>query len=382
MPEVALVKCESYDNDRVKEAITKGVNLLGGIGNFVKKGERIILKPNFLSSAQPEKCVTTHPSVFKAIAEILIEHGIKVSYGDSPGFLSTKEVAKKAGFIEAADELGVLLENFKDGKEMIFKEGKQNKKFIIAKCISERNGIISLPKIKTHGFQKLSCCIKNQLGCVPGFLKAEFHVKLQDANDFAKMLVDLDSLIKPRLYIVDGIYAMEGNGPFGGNPRKINVLLFGTDPIAVDATICRIIKIVPELIPTIKYGGEFRRGVYEENRIRLLGDDISNFIQKDFDIDRSKINTAKKGNIFSFLSNRIVSKPIIDKSKCIKCGVCINICPVSPKALDWNNGNKTKPPVYDYRKCIRCYCCQEVCPHSAIKIKKPFLNKIFLIRSI
>jgi uncharacterized protein (DUF362 family)/NAD-dependent dihydropyrimidine dehydrogenase PreA subunit len=380
MSDVALVKCDSYDNDRVKEAVIKGIDLLGGIGNFVKKREKIILKPNFISSARPEKCVTTHPSIFKAISELLIEHGVIVSYGDSPGFLSTKEVAKKAGFIDIANEIGLKLENFVEGKEINYKDGKQSKKFVIAKSILESDGIISLPKIKTHGFQKLTCCIKNQLGCVPGILKVEFHVKFPDANDFAKMLVDLDFLIKPRLYIVDGIYAMEGNGPFGGNPKKLGILLFGTDPVAIDATICRIINIDPELVPTIKYGKEFGRGEYEENKIKLLGYDIDDFIQRDFDIDRSKIISSKKGSLFSFLINRVVSRPVIDNSKCVKCGVCINICPVNPKALNWKNNNKTKSPVYDYKKCIRCYCCQEVCPHSAITIKKPLLNKIFSIR--
>lgn len=377
MSEVALVKCDSYDNEKVKDAIIKGIDLLGGISKFASIGEKIILKPNFLASAQPEKCVTTHPSIFKAIAQILIDHEVIVSYGDSPGFQGAKDVAKKSGFIDVAKELGLTLENFKEGKEINFKEGKQNKKFVIAKCVLESNGIISLPKIKTHGFQKLTCCIKNQFGCVPGFLKAEFHVKLPDANNFAKMLVDLDSLIKPRLYIVDGIHAMEGNGPFGGNPRKINILLFGTDPIAIDATICRIININPELVPTIKYGKEFGRGEYEENRIKLSGDNINNFIQKDFDIDKSKIKTTNKGSLFNFASNRLIPKPVIDNSKCVKCGVCINICPVNPKALHWKNNIKTKPPVYNYRKCIRCYCCQEVCPYSAITIKKPFLRKIF-----
>ncbi len=382
MSEVALIKCDSYDNDRVKDAVNKGLNLLGGISKFVSKGEKILLKPNFLAGAQPEKNVTTHPSIFKAIAEALIEHEVKVSYGDSPGFQRTKDVAKKSGFYDLAKELGIIFEDFKAGKEINFKEGKQNKKFVIAKCILDNNGLISLPKIKTHGFQKLSCCIKNQLGCVPGFLKSEFHVKLPDANDFAKMLVDLDSLIKPRLYIVDGIFAMEGNGPFGGNPRKINIILFGTDPVAIDATICRIININPELVPTIKYGKEFGRGVYDENKIKLKGGNINNFIQKDFDIDKSKIKSTNKGSLFNFASNRLIPKPIIDNSKCVKCGVCVDICPVNPKALTFGDNNKTKPPVYNYRKCIRCYCCQEICPYAAITIKKPFLRKIFNITGI
>jgi uncharacterized protein (DUF362 family)/ferredoxin len=376
MSEVVLIRCESYDNDKVKDAVMKGINLLGGIGNYVKPGEKIILKPNLLSIAPPEKCVTTHPSVFKAIAEILIEYGVHVSYGDSPGLYSTENVAKKAGFTAMADTLGLILEDFKEGKEINHKDGRQNKKFLIAQCILESDGLISLPKIKTHGSQKLTCCIKNQFGCVPGLLKTQFHVKLPDTYEFAKMLVDLDSLIKPRLYIVDGIQAMEGNGPHSGKPKKINLLLFGTDPIAIDATVCRIINIDPQLVPTITYGKEFGRGVYQEDKIKLSGDDINSFKQNDFDIDRSKINPGDKRFLFGFMKNLITPRPVIDISKCKKCGVCVDICPVRPKALHWIDNTKTKSPVYDYKRCIRCYCCQEFCPHSVITIKKPVLNKI------
>lgn len=116
---------------------------------------------------------------------------------------------------EVADKLGIHLADFQNGKEIYFEEGKQNKKFIIAKGVLDADGIISLPKLKTHGYAKMTGCIKNQFGCIPGKLKGEFHVKLPDVNDFARMLVDLNKLVKPKLYIMDGIIAMDGNGPRG-----------------------------------------------------------------------------------------------------------------------------------------------------------------------
>ena len=105
MKQVALVKCDSYDYRAVKKAVDKGIGLIGGIGKFAEKDEKILLKPNLLSSAVPEKCVTTHPAVLKAVAELFLSVGAEVSYGDSPPAGNSSGVAKKAGMAEAADDL-------------------------------------------------------------------------------------------------------------------------------------------------------------------------------------------------------------------------------------------------------------------------------------
>lgn len=77
-----------------------------------------------------------------------------------------------------------------------------------------------------------------------------------------------------------------------------------------------------------------------------------------------------------FLNNRLVAKPVIIEEKCNQCGTCVNSCPVEGKAVNWSEGNRTKPPVYDYSKCIRCYCCQEMCPEGAIVLKDPILRMV------
>jgi uncharacterized protein (DUF362 family) len=226
MSKVALIRCESYELDAIRPAMRKGLGLLGGAGRFAKTGEKILLKVNLLSGEPPEKCVTTHPAVLRAAAELFKLTGARLLYGDSPAFGSTISAARKAGMTEPAKEAGIELADFGKGEPVSFTEGRQNKNFVIAKPVLESDGIISLPKLKTHAFLKFTGCIKNQFGCVPGILKAEFHVKLQNANDFAKMLVDLDRLVRPRLYIMDAVYAMEGNGPHGGTPRKMGLLMF------------------------------------------------------------------------------------------------------------------------------------------------------------
>jgi NAD-dependent dihydropyrimidine dehydrogenase PreA subunit len=156
---------------------------------------------------------------------------------------------------------------------------------------------------------------------------------------------------------------MEGNGPRGGDPRPLNVLLFSTDPVALDATACRIINLNPLYVPTNVVGSETGAGTYLEEEIELVGDALDQFICPDFNVDRSPIKTKEKGPFMRF----------IVEEKCTQCGTCVQSCPVEGKAINWLNGDKTKAPVYDYKKCIRCYCCQEMCPESAIIIKDPLI---------
>lgn len=375
--QVVLIGCESYESGEVAKAVKRGLELLGGAERFARQGQKLLLKPNLLAADPPEKCVTTHPAVFRAVAEIFKSTGAVVSFGDSPALTSMENAAQKSGLQAVADELGILAADFKTAVDIFHEQGIQNKKFPLAKAILDNDRVVSLPKLKTHGFEKFTGCVKNQFGCIPGLRKGEYHVKLADANNFAQMLLDLNSFIKPVLYVMDGIYAMEGNGPRGGKPRKMGVLLFSADPIALDATVCRLINVKPEFVPTVQLGSRSGAGTCEEKEITLLGDDFARFRQKDFDIDRKELKPFKGKGVINFMSNRFVPRPAIIPDKCVACGICISICPTEPKSITWEKGDRKKPPVHRYDTCIRCYCCQELCPESAIELKVPLLRKIF-----
>lgn len=373
---VSIVRCNSYTYAEVYQAIKVGIDLLGGASLFVKPDERILLKVNLLAGDPPDKCVTTHPVVLKAVAQLFGEAGAKMLYGDSPSFGSFRTAAKKSAFTPVADEMGIEPANFSEGKEVFFGKGIQNKKFFVAKGVLDVDGMISLPKMKTHGLERFTGCIKNQFGCIVGIGKGEFHMKLPDPNEFARMLVDLNTFINPRLYIMDGIRAMEGNGPRSGNPRAMNVLLFSTDPVALDATACRMINMNPVFVPTTLFGYESGAGKYLENEIELLGDKMDEFYTPAFKIDRTPVKPYKKNVLLPLLNNNLVARPVIIQKKCNQCGICVDNCPVDDKAVNWMNGNETLAPVYDYSKCIRCYCCQEMCPEQAIVLKYPVLRRI------
>ncbi|MEN6328568.1 MAG: DUF362 domain-containing protein [Syntrophomonas sp.] len=370
---VALVKCSSYECAEVKEAVAKGLELIGGADSLFRPGEKILLKPNLLTAEPPEKCVTTHPAVFKAVAEALMKTGIKLVYGDSPGLGSTEKVARKAGIMNAAEELGIELADFKKGGEVVFDKGMQNKKFVIAQGVLDCDGVVSLPKFKTHGLTMLTGAIKNQFGCIPGVLKGEFHVKLPRLEDFARMLVDLNCLLRPRLFVMDAVMAMEGNGPRSGNPHYMGVLLFSTDPVALDATAGRLVGVRPDEVPTLKYGQESGLGVWKSEDIEIVGDSLAELRVEGF-VRGKKAPDFEGGS--QRLRNFLVPRPRIKAEECVQCGICREMCPLKPSAVDWIKDGKSLPPAYNYDRCIRCYCCQELCPEGAIEIYTPWAGRL------
>lgn len=373
---VALVRCNDYDESSVDQAVRRGIGLLGGMGQFIHPKEKILLKPNILAGDDPDKLIGPHPLVFKAVAKLAQQVTPKLSYGDSPGFGKPLAQARKGGFHSIAHELGVHLADFEKGREVQFKDSPFLKYFTLANGVLDADGLISISKFKTHGLARITGAVKNQFGCIPGLLKGEFHVKLPNPLDFARMLVVLNLYIRPRLYVMDGIVAMEGNGPRGGTPRPMHVLLFSADPIALDATACRMIDLDPSFVPTNPPGQEWGLGTFDKSAIQLLGDPLETFLCRDFKVVREPVTAKSAGSNISFLRNLISSRPVIDPDKCNQCSTCVRVCPVQPSAVDWQAGDKTMPPAYDYDRCIRCFCCQELCPERAISIQTPFLARL------
>lgn len=375
--QVALVRCETYDEAEVYASVKRGLDLLGGLESLIKPGEKIVLKPNILIGDAPEKLIGPHPFVFKAIGRLACDISPNVSYGDSSSFGRPRSQARRAQLSQCAEALGIPLADFENGREVHFTDSPFIKRFTLANGVLDADGLISIGKFKTHQLTRITGAIKNQFGCVPGMLKAEYHVKLHDPHDFGKMLVCLNLYIRPRLYVMDGVMAMEGNGPRGGKPAKLNVLLFSADPIALDATICRIIDLNPEFVPTSKPGQDWGLGTYLSEEIEIVGDPLASFVNRKFKAVRAPVKsvTSPSGAITTF-KNLISPRPVIEAVKCGQCGVCVKMCPVTPKAVDWRNGDKLKPPVHTYERCIRCFCCQELCPEHAIRVETPPLGRL------
>jgi uncharacterized protein (DUF362 family)/NAD-dependent dihydropyrimidine dehydrogenase PreA subunit len=373
---VALVRCNSYDQNSVDEAVARGLSLLGSPQAFFQPGENLLLKPNLLAADPPEKNTATHPAVFSAVARQFQTAGAQLNYGDSPAAHRPLTAARKAGIAAAAEALHIPLADLTHGKIVSFPQGNLIKQFTIAEGVLAADGIINISKMKTHALTRITGAVKNLFGCIPGTLKAEFHAKLQNEDLFSQMLVDLYRLLPPRLNVMDGIIAMQGNGPRNGSPRAANVLLFSTDAIALDTIAARIMNLDPALVPTLAWARNW--GIGETEHIEIIGDALESFVIPDFEANRRRGSTTngKSGRMYQLVKDWIIPRPVIDSVKCTRCGTCVNICPVTPKAVDWHDGDQRKAPVYKYDRCIRCYCCQETCPAEAIQVQIPPLGRL------
>lgn len=368
MSKVALIRCENYKD--VYDAIKKGIDLIGGIERFVNREDNILLKPNFLRAKEEKYAVTTNSNVFYVVGKILRENGYEhISYGDSPGTGSPLNVSKVCGIYEKANELNIPLKDFSKSERVFIKENSFAKEFQMAKPAIECDSIINLPKMKTHQLARITGATKNLLGCVSGFNKGLSHVKYPNSTDFSKMLVDLMLTLKPKLHILDGVVAMEGNGPGSGTPKKMNVIIISDDPVAVDYCFAKIVDLNPDYVNVIKYAKEI--GIFSEDELEILGDNIDEFIDKDFDVERQKDKKEKWTSVKVF-KPFVMKKPYIRQKKCIKCKKCIEACPVPGKAIRFVKNRIS----YNYNKCIRCYCCQEMCPMGAIDVKTPIISKL------
>ncbi|MDO4287685.1 MAG: DUF362 domain-containing protein [Eubacterium sp.] len=385
MARVALIACDSYDKQAVYEALKRGVQLLGGMEKFVRPEEKILVKPNMLRGKKAASAVTTHPAVVSGVLRLLKEAGCdRLYYGDSPGIGSPEKVAEESGIQAAAEAWGAKLLEFSRGQSVAFPQGEATKSFEIAQGVLDTDAIISVSKMKTHGLTRITGAIKNQLGCVYGFNKGASHARYPDVHQFSRMLVDLNKMLAPRLYIMDGIVAMEGNGPASGTPIPMKVLLMSEDPVALDTVFAHLVDLNPDYVPLITAGAEMGLGESDWDNIEIVGDDFESKVNRSFNVERFAVKSeggaiGRLGQL-SKIRGLITRKPVVIQERCIQCGVCIASCPLEDKALSWKTTGRGRYPHYDYHKCIRCYCCQEMCPKKAITVKTPILGKLLIYR--
>ncbi len=380
---VAIVRCDDYDELRVLNAVRRAVDLIGGIARFVRPDELILAKPNLLAGDPPDHATTTHPAVFAAVVRLLVEAGARVEYGDSPGTGSPATTARKAGIAAAAERFGARPGDFAGQADLPLPEGNAvgSSTIPVARVVLAADGIVSVPKLKTHALMRFTGAVKNQLGCVYGFHKARMHLIAPEERRFGEILVDINSTLSPRLYVMDAVVGMEGNGPRGGSPRKIGAILVSADPVALDATACRLIALDPVHVPTNVIGQERGHGTHLQTEIDLLGDPLDELVCHDFNVIRSPARQPLLTH-FTFMKNLLEPRPVIDSDLCKLCGVCVDACPVPSKAVQFAGDDHSSPPVFDYDACIRCFCCQEMCPYEAIQVRTPLLGRLPIISRV
>ena len=373
---VSIVCCGRYNLDEVLTGITRAIDLAGGIEPLKKKGTKLLLKLNMLAGSPAERAVTTHPVFFEAALLFFQKQGFTVYAGDAPAIESTAGAGKRNGLLKIAQSHGAEWVDFADTVDMPNPDGMLVKKFTVARIFSEVDAVVSMPKLKTHSQMYYTGAMKNMFGAVHGLEKSRFHVRFPDRDNFAKMIVDLCALLKPDLSLMDGIVAMEGNGPQNGTPFNMNLILASYDPLALDTIACRTIGYDPEKIPVLRHA--YARGIWisSPDKAVTTGEILASVtrpefkkikIVKEIAVARDKVPEC----IYNAVRNLIVPRPFFGK-KCILCRRCVEICQAGALTIKEQRGKQKIVP--DYDKCIRCYCCHEICPADAITLSRGILR--------
>lgn len=385
MEQVGLCRCHSYTKEEVERAFYQGVALLGADNFLPGKGQTVFLKTNLLMRKSPESAVITHPAVVEAVASYFKSRGARVIIGDSPGgpFLPAmlKAIYQTAGLVEVAERTGSQL-NYDVSVVDVPSVCKDRSPFFpMVKAMVEADAIISLAKLKTHSMMMYSGAAKNMFGVIPGMAKVDYHLRLPEYDDFANVLVDICETAKPVFSVIDGIVAMEGNGPSGGMPREVGALIMGQNPYAVDLVGSAVLGMEADAIPLLQAAIE--RGLVSlPEQIAVQGESIAAMKVENLKLPASRpihfYNTKLPRFLSDWLDKRLKPNVQIEKPTCIGCGKCANHCP--PHAMTMIQYGNKKIPRIDEKTCICCFCCQELCPENAIKISRGFLGKFLLER--
>jgi len=374
---VSIARCRDYEATTIKSSLAEILKPLGGMNAFVKPGQRVALKPNILMAAAPERCICTHPQLVKAVGDLVKEAGGKPFIIDSPGAAiphkksSLVRVYEKCGYAG----LGIDMNEDEEYEFIPTRKGRIVKKVEICKPLLEADAIINLPKVKTHSFMILTCAVKNMFGAVPGLLKIGYHSKLTSPDQFGAMLLDLLETVPPILNIVDGVQGMDGEGPSGGNPREMQVLLGSGDAVTLDYVVCKLIGFPPDKIPYLAIAQKEGICSKDLSEIEIISRESFESLCSPFQPPSTLSGQSRGGfaqRILPFvrpmLNYTFTLSPRVDPEKCVGCGACVRACPEKIIELEERKG---KPIAHIKRKgCIHCYCCHEMCPHKAISLHK------------
>lgn len=380
-PAVHLKSVPSYDTALVEEAVEALFSALPA-AKRIDETTKILLKPNLLAKHPPAHAVTTHPAVLQAVIHACKRRGAtaqNITVADSAGGLynpaQMKALYQGTGLAAICEAEGVTAYSACHAFPRSVENGVVVGEFDILEPIIEADFIINLPKFKTHVMTGMTVACKNMFGAVPGLKKSDFHLRFPDKERFGEMLLDLLSIVTPDMNIVDGILAMEGDGPAGGSPRTLGLLMASENPIQLDLAVAQMMGLSPMDVPYLS--AAHHRGLCGDSFDASLsrGDThllspIANWVLPKSYQEESRGSTDFSNHapkllqpLAKKLTHRLASHPVVEGKKCIGCGKCGEIC--SKNAILIQN----KRAKIQQSLCIRCFCCHEVCPVKAIDVR-------------
>ena len=257
------------------EMFDKGIAELGGMKEFVKPGQTVVVKPNIGWAKPPEAASNTNPELIQHIVEHCMKAGAKTVYVFDHTCNNWKETYSKSGISDAATKAGakVLCGNIRDDyKEVKIPNGKKLKSVLIHKLIMDSDVLINVPVLKNHGGAVMTCAMKNLMGII--WDRRHFH-----KNDLQQCIADFITVRKPDLNVVDAFRVMKKGGPRGRNLSdvvKMEYQLISPDIVAIDTAASKILGIATEKIPYIKLAEELELGIMDIDKLNVKRINLDN----------------------------------------------------------------------------------------------------------
>ncbi|MEI6724750.1 MAG: DUF362 domain-containing protein [Actinomycetes bacterium] len=355
------------------ESIARLVEPFGGWTALASPGERIAVKINLLRGAPPEKAVSTHPETLRCVLRALKAAGAEPFVADSPGGRNgpakVARAYKISGIAQVCTDEGVQIVDVEDDRITLdAPDARLYRSFPVGRAFVDADAMIQVGVLKTHQLMRLTGGVKLTFGCITGLSKAQLHVRAQKREDFADMLLDIHLALRPRFTIIDGIIAMEGQGPGSGTPRELGSLFAAHDAVALDVALAERTAHAPRSVYTI--AASARRDLVDlGDPYRLAGDPVE--ADTGFKPVARDMQALLPPSLHRAARNLITARPrLVDVAACTKCGDCAGICGASAISLH-------PTPVFDDHLCVRCYACTEVCPTAAIDNVVPRAARLF-----
>ncbi len=378
------IAIQKIKNEDVKLAVFSALDLIDAKNLMQKENMVVLLKPNILMGKPAERAVNTHPEVIRAVIQWVKKFNPSKIYvsdsagGQKPGI--TEIAMKESGIQDICEEEGAICVPFEKTEREIYqvKDPLELKEISSSRLIKEADLIINIPKIKTHWQCILTCCIKNMFGTVLLANKAKTHAQAAVLERFCSALVDIYSISKPQLTVVDGYYCQEGQGPSSGDVVKLDIILAGFDGVAIDSAVCKIIGFDPSEILYLEKAEKMKIGTTDLEMVEICGETIESVFRQFKRPKLKPISMPLPKWLADYIGKTIFKASVkFNSEKCKLCSTCWTNCPVNAitPPVELKKGNI---PKWDKKKCITCFCCVELCPHEAVKFKLNYVkNALF-----